>query len=241
MGDLLMAKGIFFTGSGFNTGKTLFASILAQGLLKKEKKVAYLNVVEIGSRGRSYGSEFCRRLNKANRANLEVSSLYTLRKSFYPHLSFKIQKQHFDYDKVKQTFYQLAEKADLVLVDLPGTPLTPITPFFNTVDLAGDLGLEAVLVVNNDQSSIHYGGMAAEVLFARGVEIKALVLNNTRVIDPLLSGENKRFLSEGLQLELLAEIPYIKGVNVRNLKFPDTYKNWYEFLDKKILNELLAE
>ena len=236
-----MGQSLMITGTGFSTGKTLFSSILAKGLLSKGLKVGYLNIVEVGGHRKGYGAEYVRRVNTMHRAKLETFSLYSIGKNVSPHLGFEIEKRKFDWDWVQKKYYAMLEKNDLLIVDTPGTPLTPITPFLTNADLANDLDIPALLVIGNDLSAVHYGSMAAEVLFSRGISIEALVFNGYRPEDRIISKKNRDYLSEGLQLDILAEIPFQKGTNVRSLKFPDLYKSWHELLDSRVLRGLVRK
>ena len=218
-----MTKSIYVSGTGFRCGKTLISALISRLLLQNNYKVGYLSVIETGVHGRSSAIELVKWINRGQVANLETNSTYILRKNCSPHLAFEVENIQFDLETIRKKFNFLDAKTDVLVVDGVGGSLTPITRFYTAADLISDFNLTPVLVIPNDVESIHRSAVEVEALFARGIEVAGVFLNNLRIGDPVILEDNKKTIRETLQMDLLGEIPYQRDFQIKGRRISEPF------------------
>ena len=187
-----MANNLYISGTGFRCGKTLVSALISRLLLQNNYKVGYLSVIETGVHGRSASLDMVKWLNRRQAANLETGSAFTLRKNCSPHLAFELENVNFNTEFLRKQFNTMDTKSDLIVVDGVGASLTSITRFYTSADLISDFDLSTIMVIPNDAEAVHRSAAEAEALFARGIDLKGVILNNLRVGDPLILEDNRK-------------------------------------------------
>lgn len=235
-----MSQIVYISGVDFGCGKTIFSALLTKLFLQGGKKVGYLNIVETGVQARASSIDMMKWITRGLSANLDYSSAYQLRKKCSPHLAFELEEKKFDIGKIRRKFDQLTEKNDFVIVDSAGSSLTQITRFYSNADFVTDLDIPVILVVPNDISAIQRLSVEAEAFFIRGIEVAGFVLNSLNEIDPIVSDDNIKTIEQGLQIDLLAKIPFVRSMRHFSGKIPELFFKPEKIISEKRIKSLLS-
>ena len=93
-----------------------------------------------------------------------------------------------------------------VLVEGVGGWEVPIAPGYNVADLAADLGLPVLLVVNNRLGALNHSILTAKAITSRGLECAGIILNHVEDERDSASVSNRVVLEQELEVPILADI-----------------------------------
>ena len=139
-----MLKTLFITGSDTDAGKTVFTTALAAYLQKyrPQQSLGIMKPIQSGVGDR----QLYQKLFSLSQSETEITPLY-FQAPLAPPLAAAKENREIDLSIVWQTFNQLQQSRDLLLVEALGGLGSPVTDEFTVADLAGEWRLPTVLVV----------------------------------------------------------------------------------------------
>ena len=204
----------FITGTDTGVGKTFVTCAFLQTLKQ-------LGVDAIGMKPVAAGGEMSpdgllnddvEALRSASGLALTSDDLccYLLPEPVAPHIAALHEDIEIDLDVIRQRFDQLAELADVVLVEGVGGFLVPLGDSITTADLAVDLDLPVIMVVGMRLGCLNHALLTQEAITARRLTLVGWVANQ---IDPNMAEfeANVDALEERIRAPLLGVIEWQKN------------------------------
>lgn len=206
----------FITGTDTGVGKTFVTCALLHTL--KAQGIAAIGMKPIAAGGEMTPdgllNEDVETLHVASGVKLRSEDLvcYLLSEPIAPHIAAANEDIDIDLDVIRQRFDQLAELADMVLVEGVGGFMVPLGESINTADLAQDLDLPVILVVGMRLGCLNHALLTQEAILARGLTLAGWVANQ---IDPHMAelDANVEALEERIRAPLLGVIAFQKNAD----------------------------
>ncbi len=203
----------FITGTDTGVGKTFVTCALLHTL--KAQGIAAIGMKPIAAGGEmtpdGLNNEDVEALHLASVVKLQREDLncYLLSEPIAPHIAAANEDIDIDLDVIRQRFDQLAELADVVLVEGVGGFIVPLGDNITTADLAQDLDLPVILVVGMRLGCLNHALLTQEAILARGLTLAGWVANQ---IDPHMAelDANIEALEERIRAPLLGVIEWQK-------------------------------
>ena len=203
----------FITGTDTGVGKTFVTCALLYTL--KVQGIAAIGMKPIAAGGEmtpdGLNNEDVEALHLASVVKLQREDLncYLLSEPIAPHIAAANEGIDIDLDVIRQRFDQLADLADVVLVEGVGGFIVPLGDNINTADLAQDLDLPVILVVGMRLGCLNHALLTQEAILARGLTLAGWVANQ---IDPHMAelDANIEALEERIRAPLLGVIEWQK-------------------------------
>ena len=146
----------------------------------------------------------------------EDLNCYLLSEPIAPHIAAANEDIDIDLDVIRLRFDQLAELADVVLVEGAGGFIVPLGDNITTADLAQDLDLPVILVVGMRLGCLNHALLTQEAILARGLTLAGWVANQ---IDPHMAelDANVDALEERIRAPLLGVIEWQKQPDAESI------------------------
>ncbi len=210
----------FITGTDTGVGKTFVTCALLYTL--KAQGIAAIGMKPIAAGGEmtpdGLNNEDVEALHLASVVKLQREDLncYLLSEPIAPHIAATNEDIDIDLDVIRQRFDQLAELADVVLVEGVGGFIVPLGDNINTADLAQDLDLPVILVVGMRLGCLNHALLTQEAILARGLTLAGWVANQ---IDPHMAelDANIEALEERIRAPLLGVIEWQKQPDAESI------------------------
>ena len=135
---------------------------------------------------------------------------YLLRTAAAPHIAAALEGVELSGAHIVQCFESLRERADAVVVEGVGGFRVPLTPSYDTADLAVDLRLPVIVVVGLRLGCISHALLTAEAVRARGLRLAGWVANSTQ-IDMPHEADNIQALRDRMGAPLLGHVPRLSS------------------------------
>ena len=203
----------FITGTDTGVGKTFVTSALLHTLKAQSIAAIGMKPIAAGAEPSPDGlrNEDIEALREASGVKLASEDLncYLMAEAIAPHIAAANEDIDIDLDVIRQRFDQLAELADVVLVEGVGGFIVPLGDSINTADLAQDLDLPVILVVGMRLGCLNHALLTQEAILARGLTLAGWVANQ---IDPHMAelDANVDALEERIRAPLLGVIEWQK-------------------------------
>ena len=203
----------FITGTDTGVGTTFVTCALLYTL--KAQGIAAIGMKPIAAGGEmtpdGLNNEDVEALQLASvvKQQREDLNCYLLSEPIAPHIAAANEDIDIDLDVIRQRFDQLAELADVVLVEGVGGFIVPLGDNINTADLAQNLDLPVILVVGMRLGCLNHALLTQEAILARGLTLAGWVANQ---IDPHMAelDANIEALEERIRAPLLGVIEWQK-------------------------------
>lgn len=203
----------FITGTDTGVGKTFVTCALLHTL--KAQRIAAIGMKPVAAGGNmtpdGLRNDDIEALRDASSVKLDSEDLncYLFAEPIAPHIAAANEDVDIDLDVIRQRFDQLAELADVVLVEGVGGFIVPLGDSVDTADLAADLDLPVILVVGMRLGCLNHALLTQEAIRARGLTLAGWVANQ---IDPNMSefDANVDALEERIRAPLIGVIEWQK-------------------------------
>lgn len=202
----------FVTGTDTEIGKTLVSSALLHAFARRGFTTAGVKSVAAGAvrlAGR-WVNDDVEQLAQASSVALPpaLQCPYILREATAPHIAAAAQGIALDAAVIRAGCADVAERADVMIVEGVGGFRVPLDDRLDTADLACQLALPVVLVVGIRLGCINHALLTAEAIAARGLRLAGWVANQ---IDPAMrhADANVAALDARLNAPLLGRIPHL--------------------------------
>lgn len=208
-----MTQHYFIIGTDTGVGKTFVTCALLHTL--KAQGIAAIGMKPVAAGGDmtpdGLQNDDIEALLEAGSVKLASEDLncYLFAEAIAPHIAAANEDVDIDLDVIRQRFDQLAELADVVLVEGVGGFIVPLGDGVDTADLAADLDLPVILVVGMRLGCLNHALLAQEAIRARGLTIAGWVANQ---IDPHMAefDANVEALEERIRAPLLGVVEWQK-------------------------------
>lgn len=211
----MMAKGLFVTGTDTGVGKTTIALGLMAALQNSGLKVAAMKPVSAGCNSTEDGlrNEDAVRLMQQASIDLpyELVNPYAFEPPIAPHIAANEAAIKIDKELIQDRYQQIANNADIVIVEGAGGWLVPINASETMADVVNFLSLDVITVVGIRLGCLNHALLTTRAIEASGLNHMGWIANH---INQLMIGasENVKSLRERIAAPLLDEVNY--GDNV---------------------------
>ncbi len=207
-----MAVSLFVTGTDTGVGKTLVACALVHALVAAGLKVAVMKPVASGSDMTPQGLRNADALALQRASNVELLyaavNPYCFEPHIAPHLAARAAGVQVDLQRLHAAHAQLAEAADVVVVEGAGGWRVPLDGRRYISDFPESLAMDVVLVVGLRLGCISHAVLSAEAIGLGPCRLLGWVGN---LIDPefALLADNLMTLRDCLPAPCLGMLPHL--------------------------------
>lgn len=207
-----MSTGLFVTGTDTEIGKTAVSAGLTCALQARGVRVAPVKPIAAGTEWRNGRrvNEDVQQLWQAQALGLTEAEVGPLQldTACAPHIAARRENRPIERASVLQSVRRLESRCELVLVEGVGGFRVPLSPGWDTADLAVDLAYPVVLVVGLRLGCINHALLTAEAIRARGLTLLAWVGN---AVSPQWGDleDNLRTLQDGLGVPCWGHVPWL--------------------------------
>lgn len=217
--------GFFVTGTDTGVGKTEVACALIAALERAGWSAVGMKPVAAGARRvrgalRNADVELLERASSV-RAPKSHRNPYTFAPPVAPHIAAAEAGVELDLDRIVRSCHELAQRANVVVVEGAGGFCVPLGPRVDMGDLARRLRLPVIMVVGMRLGCISHALLTAEAIERRGLTLAGWIANR---IDPDMRRyrENVCALHDRIDAPLLADLPRIERASARRRIIIDT-------------------
>ena len=203
--------GLFITGVDTAVGKTFVARGIASALRAQGRRVGVLKPVETGCAGgatRRPADAIALRAAAGSRLDLDRICPYQLAAPLAPDVAASLENRRVDPVVIAAAFRAVARAHDITLVEGAGGLLVPIAGRYSMADLARDLGLPLLVVVDSKLGSINHTLLTLEAAAARGLTVRGYVLNRASAAHDAATATNAPALARCTDTPCLGAIDW---------------------------------
>lgn len=190
--------GLFITGTDTGVGKTFIARGIAATLRARGRRVGVLKPVETGcGSGAERRPADAAALRAAAGSDLALDRIcpYQLAAPLAPDVAARLERTRVDPAVLIAAFGEIDRTHDVTLVEGAGGLLVPIAERYLMADLARDLHLPLLVVVDSKLGAINHTLLTLEAAAARGLAVRGYVLNRASGKEDPASATNASVLS----------------------------------------------
>jgi dethiobiotin synthetase len=174
--------GFFVTGTDTGVGKTHVTSVLARALVRSGSRVAAIKPAESGCIRGGDGelrAEDAETIAAAAGGwqRRDQQCLYRLSAALAPGVAAELEGLSLSLTGMTAFVREVAEEAEIALVEGAGGWLVPLAGRFMIADLAAGLGLPVVVVARGTLGTINHSLLTVQAVRARGLAVAAVVLS----------------------------------------------------------------
>ena len=202
--------GLFITGTDTGVGKTFVARGIASALRARGRRVGVLKPIETGCGGAldpQPADALALRAAAGSNLPLERICPYRLDAPLAPDVAARLENVRIDPARIAAVFRALERDHDVTLVEGAGGLLVPILERYTMADLARDLGLPLLVVVDSKLGAINHTLLTLEAAAARGLPVRGYVLNHASAADEA-AATNASVLARCTDAPCLGEIAW---------------------------------
>jgi len=218
-----MGKGIFVTGTDTGVGKTLVAGGIAALLRESGIDVGVMKPAESGCR-RENGvlipedALFLKEMSGC-KDELELINPYALEHPLAPGLAAELEGVDIQLEVIREAYFTLASRHEVVLVEGAGGMLVPLTPNLLMADLVKELGGIPLLVVTRTLlGTINHTLLTLYYIRREGMEVLGIVMNQTCPEYGLAESLNPRIMQQRGQSPFLGNLPFLLSTDKESVK-----------------------
>jgi dethiobiotin synthetase len=174
---------LFITGTDTGVGKTFATCALIAALQKRGIDVAAMKPVAAGtvqSAGMAMNEDVAAYQDLTrHRFPLHLVNPYCFHEAIAPHIAATHQGITPDLSVIHTAYNQLAERADVILVEGAGGFLVPLTEDHSMAEIPVRLHLDVILVVGMRLGCLNHALLTAEAIRKRGLTLAGWIANTT--------------------------------------------------------------
>lgn len=192
----------FITGTDTDAGKTYVTCLLIEALRREGHAAVGYKPLACGDRVDAHA------LRQAGEDTLtleEVNPVY-LKVPASPFAASLLENKTVDVETARQGFYSLVARFSHVLVEGAGGWEVPLTNKLSMADLAADLSIPIIVVVNNKLGCLNHTILTVKNIQSRGLTCAGIILNHAHDERDLASISNRMVLQQFLGVPVLAEV-----------------------------------
>ncbi|NQY26788.1 MAG: dethiobiotin synthase [Piscirickettsiaceae bacterium] len=177
-------SGLFVTGTDTDVGKTRISIALIELLQQQGQHVACMKPVASGCEQTAQGLRNDDALALMAQANVHIDydtvNPYAFNPAIAPHIAAQQVGINIDLSRIKEAYQQIASQADAVIVEGAGGWLVPLNSQKTMADLALELGLPVILVVDIRLGCINHALLTVAAINQTGLSLIGWVANQRR-------------------------------------------------------------
>ncbi len=204
-------SGLFITGTDTGVGKTFVARGLAGALRRRGARVGVMKPIETGcgpGSRRSPADAVALAAAAGSRLDLARICPYQLDAPLAPDVAARWEDTRVDPQSIVAGYREIARGHDITLVEGAGGLLVPIVDRYTMADLARDLGIPLLVVVDSKLGAINHTLLTLETAISRGIEVRGYVLNHASEGTDLASETNAALLHRSTDVACLGTIDW---------------------------------
>ena len=214
------ARGFFVTGTDTGVGKTLIACAMLHAFRKHGLSAVGMKPVAAGCEPGPDGPR-CEDVDLLRAASSVAApqslvNPYPLTAPLAPHIAAAQQGVEIELEPIRTAYAQLAQMAEIVIVEGVGGFRVPFNAHQDSADLAVALGLPVILVVGMRLGCLSHALLTQEAIQARGLCLAGWVANRIDVHMQAFD-ENLRALQERMDCPLLGVVPWQEAVQAEEV------------------------
>lgn len=157
---------------------------------------------------------------------------YAIAGDFSPRLAAELAGIEIDYAGVVAHILDVVNRYDLTFVEGAGGITTPLYGDKTFTDLMKDIKLPAIVVADGRLGSINRAILTCEYAKMHGIEVKAIIVNDTTAVDPFLLKTNVEDMERYTGIPVVAVVPPYQGPDIQKVQlgwarsFVDSKKVW---------------
>ena len=178
--------GLFVTGTDTGVGKTFVARGIASALRAGGLRTGVMKPIETGCSGavdRRPADALVLRAAAGSTLSLDRICPYQLDAPLAPDVAARLEDVRIDPREIVAAFRTIDRDHDVTVVEGAGGLLVPIVDRYTMADLASDLDLPLLVVVDSKLGAINHTLLTLEAAAARGLTVRGYVLNHPSAAD----------------------------------------------------------
>jgi dethiobiotin synthetase len=199
-----MTMNYFITGTDTGAGKTYVTALLLQSLVAEGRSAAGFKPISCGDR--EDAEALLAASTPAPQLNIDRVNPVHFKTPAAPLAAAMIENHPADLTLIKDTYAELAGEFEHVLVEGVGGWEVPIAAGYCVGDLAAELALPVLLVVNNRLGALNHAILTARAIAGRDLECAGIILNHVEDERDSASVSNRVLLEQELEVPILADI-----------------------------------
>jgi dethiobiotin synthetase len=212
----LKIPGLLITGTDTDVGKTVVAGGIAGFFARRGLRVAVCKPVATGCEHRREGlvsqdAEFLAHHADA-KFPLDMICPQRFAEPLAPAVAAERAGQSVDWGAIENALQAMARASDVIVVEGVGGILVPVDAKHTVLDIAGWLGLPAVIVARAGLGTINHTLLTVEALRAANIAIAGVVINQFPSETPGIAEEtNPRAIERWGKIPVLCLAPRFAG------------------------------
>jgi dethiobiotin synthetase len=206
--------GYFVTGTDTGVGKTVVTLGLMQRLQARGRRVVAMKPVASGCRRTAQGLRNADALLLQRQGSLPLEyrevNPYAFEPAIAPHLAAAEAGRRIEFSTIMTAYRHLAAQADQVCVEGIGGWLVPLNEAQTVADLAAELGLGVILVVEIRLGCLNHALLTRAAIESTGLQLAGWVANKSSPDCERAAG-NINALRSMLGAPLLGTVPFLPG------------------------------
>jgi dethiobiotin synthetase len=204
----------FVTGTDTEIGKTLVSAAILHKLVRSGVRACGMKPIAAGAEMRDgqLHNEDADLLIEASNVHLpsNLTTPYMLRAACAPHIAAALEGVTIGPVPIIAAYAEIAAASDAVVVEGVGGFRVPLSPQFDSADLAAQLNLPVVMVVGVRLGCISHSLLTVEAIVARNLVLAGWVANEVD-LDMRFADENIEALMERIPAPMLGRVPFMKN------------------------------
>lgn len=215
-------QSIFITGTDTGIGKTIVAAGISANIRNRGIDVGVMKPIATGCRriGKKLVSHDAKVLMASAKVNdpYEIVNPIAFAHPLSPNIASKLSRKKINLNKIFKAYTELHKRHEIIIVEGIGGIMVPITDKYFVVDLIKKLQLPIIVVSRPTLGTLNHTLLTVEIARHYNIEIKGIVVNYTEKFRKgVTERQNIKALEKVCRVPVLAEIPFIKGINPHNL------------------------
>jgi len=194
----------FITGTDTGAGKTYVTALLLEAARAEGRSTVGFKPISCGDR--EDAETLLAVSTPAPQLNLDRINPVHLKTPAAPLAASMIEGKPVDLALIQNAYAELAGEFEQVLVEGVGGWEVPIAQGYHVGDLAKELGLPVLLVVDNRLGALNHTILTARAIASRGLECAGIILNHVGDERDSASVSNRVVLEQTLDIPILADI-----------------------------------
>jgi len=208
-------RGLFFTGTDTDVGKTFVTAAVARVLRQQGRQVGVCKPVATGARWLRDRWLADDTVCLAEAAGVdwppERVTPWAFPEPVAPPVAAGRHGVVLGLEALVRAVQDCRRPGGILLVEGVGGLLCPLTDSETVADLAGALRLPVVVVARRSLGTLNHTLLTLEVARARGLPVAGVVVNETRPLAGLADETNVEELARRIEVPLLAVVPHQAG------------------------------
>ena len=222
-------RGVFITGTDTGVGKTFVARGIAGMLQARGLRVGVMKPVETGcTNGDALHPADGAALRAAARSVAALTTIcpYRFETPVAPDVAARLAGTRIDPAVILGAYRTIEASHDVILVEGAGGLLVPIVDRYTMADLARDMALPILLVVDSKLGAINHALLTLECARGRDLSTAAYVLNRASDTDDAATTTNGDLLARCTDVPCLGSVGWVASPDVDPVAAVEAAVSW---------------